>query len=144
MIWFLVVTINPGEWYSTHPVLWCLHCPCTSRTCLCPLWTCKAPSPIWISNWGVVSYNWNMRCNALISTNAMFWEWKASTSTSSAPAYLLRLFGLHQHHHCYVPKFDYLLGSSNMVTDSLSSDFSMFWPDLCSSLSTLLTQSTNF
>jgi hypothetical protein len=41
-----------------------------------------------------------------------FWEWKGSTSTASAPAYLLRLFGIHQRIHRYIPRFDYISGAS--------------------------------
>ena len=69
-----------------------------------------------------------------------FWERKGSTSTASAPAYLLRLFGIHQRMHRYVPRFDYISGSSNHVADALSRDFHLSWPDLLSSLSPHLPQ----
>jgi hypothetical protein len=32
-----------------------------------------------------------------------FWEWKGSTSSNKPPAFLLRLFGIHQRLHRYVP-----------------------------------------
>ncbi|KAL3822497.1 hypothetical protein ACHAXA_002515 [Cyclostephanos tholiformis] len=70
-----------------------------------------------------------------------FWERKGSTSTASAPAYLLRLFGIHQHVHRYIPRFDYISGASNHVADSLSRNFHLPWPDLLSSLSAFLPQS---
>jgi hypothetical protein len=70
-----------------------------------------------------------------------FWERKGSTSTASAPAYLLRLFGIHQRVHSYVPRFDYISGASNHVADSLSRNFHLPWPDLLSSLSAFLPQS---
>ena len=55
--------------------------------------------------------------------NTTFWERKGNTTTDSVPAYLLRLFGLHQRYHRYVPWFDYISGKSNLVADSLSRDF---------------------
>ena len=70
-----------------------------------------------------------------------FWERKGSTSTASAPAYLLRLFGIHQRVHRYIPRFDYISGASNHVADSLSRNFHLPWPDLLSSLSAFLPQS---
>ena len=72
--------------------------------------------------------------------NTTFWERKGSTTTNSAPAYLLRLFGIHQRHHRYVPRFDYLSGASNHVADALSRDFHLSWPALVSQLSTFLPQ----
>ncbi len=50
--------------------------------------------------------------------NTTFWERKGSTTTDSVPAYLLRLFGLHQRFHRYVPRFDYLAGKSNLLADA--------------------------
>ncbi len=64
--------------------------------------------------------------------NTTFWERKGSTTTHSAPAYLLRLFGLHQRFHRYVPRFDYLPGKSNVLADAFSRDFHLSWPELYS------------
>ena len=55
--------------------------------------------------------------------NTTFWERKCSTTTDSPPAYLLRLFGIHQRYHRYVPRFDYISGTSNFIADALSRDF---------------------
>lgn len=66
--------------------------------------------------------------------NTTFWERKGSTSTDKPPAYLLRLFGLHQRYHRYVPRFDYISGPSNPVADALSRDFCLSWPQLTTSL----------
>ena len=49
-----------------------------------------------------------------------FWERKGSTTCSSPPAYLLRLFGIHQRKHRYIPRFDYISGASNHIADALS------------------------
>ena len=44
-----------------------------------------------------------------------FCERKGSTSTNKPPAYLLRLFGIHQRYHRYVPRFDYISGPSGLM-----------------------------
>ena len=76
--------------------------------------------------------------------NTTFWERKGSATTDSVPAYLLRLFGIHQRFHRYVPRFDYLPGRSNLVADSLSRDFDLNWSTLVSRLSHCLDQSAGF
>ena len=56
---------------------------------------------------------------------AMFWQRKGSTTTNSAPAYLLRLFGMHQRVHRYVPRHDYQPGQSNPLADDASRLFDL-------------------
>ncbi|KAL7523020.1 hypothetical protein ACHAWF_000323, partial [Thalassiosira exigua] len=51
----------------------------------------------------------------------------APPGTDKPPAYLLRLFGIHQRFHRYVPRFDYLSGASNHIADALSRDFHLTW-----------------
>lgn len=52
--------------------------------------------------------------------NTMFWERKGSCTTDSSPAYLLRLFGIHQRHHRYISRHDYQPGLSNKMADDAS------------------------
>eukprot|EP00804_Cyclotella_cryptica_P008355 CCRYP_018334-RB/>CCRYP_018334-RB protein AED:0.28 eAED:0.28 QI:0/0/0/1/0/0/2/0/291 len=73
-----------------------------------------------------------------------FWEQKGSTSSDKPPAYLLRLFGIHQHFHRYVPRFDYISGASNHIADALSHDFHLTWPELIDSLSPHLPQNVGY
>jgi hypothetical protein len=63
-----------------------------------------------------------------------FWEQNDSTTSIKPPAHLLRLFGIHQRIHRYVPRFDYISGPSNHVPDAFSRDFHLSWPDLILSL----------
>ena len=70
--------------------------------------------------------------------NALFWQRKASTSSDKVPAHLLRLFGIHQRYHRYVPRHDYISGVSNPVADALSRDFFLSWHELLESLSSKL------
>ncbi len=69
-----------------------------------------------------------------------FWERKGSTSTFTAPTYLLRLLGIHQCIHRYLPRFNYISGSSNYVASALSQDFHLTWSHLFSSTSQYLPQ----
>ena len=69
-----------------------------------------------------------------------FWERNGSTTSIKPPAHLLRLFGIHQRIHRYVPRFDYISGPSNHVPDALSRDFHLSWPDLILSLHRYLPQ----
>ena len=73
-----------------------------------------------------------------------FWERKGSTSSDKPPAYLLRLFGIHQRHHRYIPRFDYISGPSNPIADACSRDFHLKWPDLLDSLSGYLPQNSTY
>ena len=76
--------------------------------------------------------------------NTTFWERKGSATSYSAPAYLLRMFGIHQRFHRYVSRFDYLAGSSNFVADALSRDFDLTLTNIMSNVSTLLPQKLGF
>jgi hypothetical protein len=50
----------------------------------------------------------------------MFWQRKGSTTTEKAPAHLLRLLGIHQRLHRYVPRHDFIPGKSNPLADDAS------------------------
>ena len=69
-----------------------------------------------------------------------FWERKGSTTSHKPPAYLLRLFGIHQRLHRYIPRFDYLSGPSNHIADALSRQFDKPWSHLIASLSSYFPQ----
>ena len=64
-----------------------------------------------------------------------FWERKGSTTSNKPPAYLLRLFGMHQRIHRYIPRFDYISGSSNHIADALSRQFDQTWSCCADALS---------
>jgi len=49
----------------------------------------------------------------------LYWQRKGSATTDKVPAYLLRLFGVHECFHRYVPCHDYLSGLSNPIADAL-------------------------
>jgi len=67
-------------------------------------------------------------------------ERKGSTTSNKPPAYLLRLFGIHQRLNRYIPRFDYISRSSNHIADALSRQFEKPWSHLIASLSSYLPQ----
>jgi hypothetical protein len=93
---------------------------------------------------GALSNCFNIRECTILSKgdnlSTTFWEQKGSTSTSAAPANLLCLFGIHQRIHCYIPRFDYISGASNRITNALSQDFHLPWSHMLVSLSHYLPQ----
>ena len=54
------------------------------------------------------------------NTPAVFWQRKGSTTTTGPAAYLLRVGALHQRHHKYLPKIEYLPGPLNVMADDAS------------------------
>ena len=62
--------------------------------------------------------------------NTLFWQRAGSATTDKVPAHLLRLFGIHQRFHRYIPRHDYLAGPSNPIADALSQNFCLSWSEL--------------
>ena len=54
---------------------------------------------------------------------SLFWQRKGNSTKSPVPAHLLRLFGIHQRLHRYVPRHDYIPGLSNPMADDASRMF---------------------
>jgi len=71
-----------------------------------------------------LAHSYDIRERTVVSKtdnlNTMFWERKGSCTTDSSPAYLLRLFGIHQRHHRYISRHDYQPGVSNQMADDAS------------------------
>ena len=70
--------------------------------------------------------------------SALFWSRNGSTLSNKVPPHLLRLFGIHQQYHCYVPQHNYISGKLNHVADTLSRDFFLSWNELLNFLSPVL------
>jgi hypothetical protein len=54
------------------------------------------------------------------NTPAVAWQTKGSTTTTKAPAYLLRLQALHQRHYRYCPTYSHIPGPANAMADDCS------------------------
>ena len=74
----------------------------------------------------------------------LFWQRKGSTTTDKVPAYLLRLFGIHQRYHRYVARHDYLPGGSNTLADDTSRLFSLTNKDFLTYFNLNYPQKTSF
>jgi hypothetical protein len=55
----------------------------------------------------------------------LYWQRKGSTTSDKVPPELLRLFGIHQRLHRYVPRHDYIPGGSNPLADDASRLFDL-------------------
>ena len=72
----------------------------------------------------VLAQHFDIRERTILSKTdnlaTLFWQRKGSTTTTKAPAHLLRLLGIHQRFHRYVPRFDFMPGKSNPMADDAS------------------------
>jgi hypothetical protein len=61
-------------------------------------------------------------CNtwAYCCTPTLFWQQKESTTTTTAPAYLLRVQAIHRRFHHYTPLHDFLLSDQNSMANDVS------------------------
>ena len=148
-MWFPGEYLVPREGFEHKPLLWRLEWP---QYIIDKLVTEDNPSGT-ISNsdlelaGGLLhleaqSQVFDIRERTILSKtdnlNTLFWQRKGSASTEKVPAHLLRLFGIHQRFHRYVPRHDYLSGPSNPVADALSRDFNQSWEELTQDLSPYL------
>jgi hypothetical protein len=74
------------------------------------------------------------------NTPAVAWQQKGSTTTSSAPAYLLRLQALHQRFHRYFSSIFYLPGDVNIMSDDASRLFALSDVNLLTHFNTVYPQ----
>lgn len=148
-VWFPAKHLVPREGYKNEPVLWRLKWP---QHIIDQLVTTENPNGT-VSNSDLelaggllhleaIAQCFDVRERTVLSKtdnlNTLFWQRKGSSTTEKVPAHLLRLFGIHQRFHRYVPRHDYLSGPSNPVADATSRDFHLSWSELLTSLSPYL------
>jgi hypothetical protein len=75
---------------------------------------------------------------------ALFWQRKGSTTSHTVPPYLLRLLGIHQRFHHYVPRHDYVPGGSNPLADDASRLFHLSDTDFLTYFNTTYPQDVSF
>ena len=144
-VWFPASHLTPREGSSSEPLVWRLRWPQRIADLLV---TDKNPRGT-ITNSDLelaggllhleaLVQNFDIRERTVLSKtdnlNTLFWQRAGSATTDKVPAHLLRLFGVHQRFHRYVPRHDYLAGPSNPVADALSRDFDLAWGKLMGTL----------
>jgi len=70
----------------------------------------------------------------------LYWQRKGSATANNATSQLLRLFGIHQRFHRYVPRHDYISGPSNPLADDASRLFELNNAQLLTHFSTTYPQ----
>ena len=72
----------------------------------------------------VIAQSFDIRERTILSNTdnlaTLFWQRKGNATTLKPPSHLLRLFGIHQRYHRYVPRHDYIPGLSNPMADDAS------------------------
>lgn len=154
--WFPGISLTPREgWQKDTPVVWQLEWPDYIRDKLVSsdnphgtITNSDLELAGGLLHLDCLAHTFDTRERTIVSKgdnlNTTFWERKGSTTTDSAPAYLLRMFGIHQRFHRYVPRFDYLPGKSNPIADALSRIFNMPVSDIISQLAHLFPQTAGY
>jgi hypothetical protein len=96
----------------------------------------------------VICQEYDVRERTLLSKTdnlaALFWQRKGSTTSQAVPPYLLRLLGIHQRLHHYVPRHDYISGESNPLADAASRLFHLSNDDFLTHFAHTYPQDTSF
>ena len=89
-----------------------------------------------------IANNFKVRERSILSKidnlATLYWQRKGSSTTTKAPAHLLRLFGIHQRYH------DYISGKSNPLADDSSQLFYLSDSDFLTHLNTTFQQPLSF
>ena len=154
-VWFVPPHISKQLGYNNRPVVWRVEWPNFIKT---QLVTPDNPNGT-ITNSDLELAGGLLHLQALVqycdvrertvlsktdNLSTLFWQRKGSATTDSCPSHLLRLFGLHQRFHRYVPRFDYLSGPSNPLADALSRHFHLSNNALLTHLQSLSPQKQPF
>ena len=96
----------------------------------------------------VIARSFDTRERTLLSKTdnlaTLFWQRKGSATANNATSQLLRLFGIHQRYHRYVPRHDYISGTSNPLADDASRLFHLTDAQLLTYFSTTYPQKEPF
>ena len=158
-VWFphesLAPRAIPGTAPSTQPIVWRYRWP---QDIIDSLVTEDNPTGT-ISNSDLelaggllhleaIAQNFDVRERTILSKTdnlaTLYWQRKGSATTEKSPAYLLRLFGIHQRFHRYVPRHDYIPGKSNPMADDSSRLFHLNDSQFLCHFNTTFPQSTSF
>ena len=154
-VWFPSPHLQPRQGFDHRPLLWRLKWP---QDIIDSLVSDTNPTGS-ISNSDLelaggllhleaITQAFDVRERTILSKTdnlaALFWQRKGSSTTDKAPAYLLRLFGIHQRYHRYVPRHDYLPGPSNPMADDSSRLFHLNSSKFLTHFNTTYPQTASF
>lgn len=153
-VWFPAPHLQARQGHDTRPMLWRLEWP---QHIIDSLVTDKNPSGT-ISNSDLeldgglihleaIAQCFDVRERTVLSKTdnlaTFLWQRKGNARTN-VPAALLRLFGIHQRFHRYVPRHDYLSGPSNPLTDDASRLFELLDAELLTHIQSLAPQTHGY
>jgi hypothetical protein len=154
-VWFPADHITPRGTTKRHPLVWRYQWPEEIR---CHLIMEHNPhGTISISDLelagrllhlDVLCHHYDIRERTVLSKTdnlaALFWQRKGSTTSDKVPPYLLRLFGIHQRLHHYVPRHDYIPGGSNSLADDASRLFNLSDQEFLTHFNTVHSQGPSY
>jgi hypothetical protein len=154
-VWFPADHITPRGTTKRQPLVWRYQWPEEIR---CRLITEHNPhGTISISDLelaggllhlDVLCHHYDIRERTVLSKTdnlaALFWQRKGSTTSDKVPPYLLRLFGIHQRLHHYVPRHDYIPGGSNSLADDASRLFNLSDQEFLTHFNTVHSQGPSY
>jgi Reverse transcriptase (RNA-dependent DNA polymerase). len=154
-VWFPAKHLVPRGQVLCRPLLWRLQWPESVQSHLI---TDQNPNgTISISDLelaggllhlDILSRHFDVRERTILSKTdnlaALFWQRKGSTTSDNVPPYLLRLLGMHQRIHHYVPHHDYVPGGSNPLADDASRMFHLSNHDFLTHFSTHYPQEQSY
>jgi hypothetical protein len=130
-VWFIADHIHTRKGYHHRPVVWNFTWPQAIKKQLVTehnphgtITNSDLELAGGLLHLQAIAQSFDIRERTLLSKTdnlaTLFWQRKGSATTEKCPHYLLRLFGIHQRYHRYVPRHDYLSGPSNPIADALS------------------------
>ena len=155
-VWFPSATIAPRGAPTADPILWRLPWP---KDIIDALITDSNPhgtlnnSDLELAggllHLDAAAQNYDIHERTVLSRTdnlaTLFWQRNGSVTSSKAHAYLLRLFGIHQRYHCYVPaRHNYLPGKSNNLADDSSRLFNLNNTDFLSHFNSTYPQNQSY
>ena len=154
-VWFPAQSIQARRGHLSPPLLWRYQWP---RHIADRLITDKNPhGTITISDLelaggllhlDVLCQHYDARERTILSKTdnlaTLYWQRKGSATSDKVPPHLLRLFGIHQRLHRYVPRHDYIPGGSNPLADDASRLFHLNDHDFLTHFNTMYPQPLSY
>jgi Reverse transcriptase (RNA-dependent DNA polymerase). len=155
-VWFPATHLAPRASLTRQPILWRYQWPEVIQQAL--ITETNPKGTISISDLelaggilhllDVLCQTYDIRERTIVSKTdnlaALFWQRKGSTTSGTTPPYLLRLLGMHQRLHHYIPRHDYIPGGSNPMADDASRLFNLSDDDFLTYFNSTYSQDNGF
>ena len=153
-VWFPAPHLQARRGHDTRPLIWRLKWPqhiidslVTDKNPLGTITNSDLELAGGLIHLEAIAQCFDIRERTVLSKTdnlaTLFWQRKGNARTD-VPAALLRLFGIHQRFHRYVPRHDYLSGPSNPLADDASRLFNLLDAELLTHIQSLAPQNLGY